>query len=337
MPKAKHADAISRQWEILSRIPRIPPGISANEIVVALENDNFSVTKRTIERDLNELSLRFGIVCNEDNTPYRWQWMVGGSKELPALTLTDALSLKLVEGILRPLLPKAMLEILEHRFSEAGSKLEAMTNQTKNASWLGKVRNVQPTLSLLPPDIDEVVLDRVQTALLNDWQLEIEYKGAGQEAPKNQSINPLALVQRGPTTYLVATAFKYSDIRLYAVHRIHDAAIIEEKVVRPKRFSIDEYISKGNLNFGSGKEIKLEAYLSEWLCEILEETPLSYDQSIEYGEEYPKVTATIEDTWQLHWWILSQGDGIEVCKPKSLRVVIEENLADALNQYHHKS
>ena len=333
MPKAKHADAIARQWEILSLIPRRTHGITANEIVVELENAGFSVTKRTIERDLNDLSVRFGIVCNEESQPYRWRWMVGGSKELPALTLTDALSLKLVEGILRPLLPRAMLEMLEHRFAEAGNKLEAMTDQTRNASWLGKVRNVQPALPLLPPDLDEIVLDRVQSALLSDVQLEIEYKGAGKKISKKQRINPLALVQRGPTTYLVATAFEYSDVRIYAVHRIQNAEIQEEKAVRPGGFSIDKYIVKGALNFGSCERIVLEAYVSDWLCEILEETPLSHDQSIEYGGEYPKVIATVEDTWQLHWWILSQGDGLEVIGPKELRQQIKSELEEALDQY----
>ena len=333
MPKAKHSDAIARQWEILSLIPGQAPGISANEIVVSLENAGFAVTKRTIERDLHELSRHFGLITNEDSKPYRWRWMSGAKKEFPALTLADAVSLKLVEGMLRPLLPSTMLDVLEHRFVEANNKLNAMADQAKNAGWVGKVRNVQPALPLMPPKIDQGVLETAQSALMNDWQLEVDYKGAGKEASMKYLLHPLALVQRGPVTYLVATAFRYSDIRLYAVHRIHGAGIIKDKVIKPKGFVIDEYIADGALNFGVGEKIKLVAYVSEWLCEILEETPLSHDQEIDYGHEYPKVTVTIEDSWQLEWWILSQGNGVEVIKPGSLRKHIKSKLIVALEQY----
>lgn len=45
------------------------------------------------------------------------------------------------------------------------------------------------------------------------------------------------------------------------------------------------------------------------------------------------VTASVDDTWQLSWWILSQGNGIEITEPKSLRNKIVSDLRDALDQY----
>ena len=96
MPKAKHQDAMRRQWEILRMLPGKAPGISAADIIKELEIVSIVVNKRTIERDLVELSRNFGLVCNDLSKPYLWHWMLDAGIDLPALTLTDAFSLKIV-------------------------------------------------------------------------------------------------------------------------------------------------------------------------------------------------------------------------------------------------
>lgn len=333
MPKASHYEAMSRLWEILNLIPKRAPGKSVSEIAASLQCVGTSVTNRTIERDLNQLSAIFGLVCNDDSRPYRWHWMTGRGADLPSMTLTDALSLKIAENMLRPLLPNAIIETLEYRFNEANNKLDALPAHSRNSSWLDKVRNVQPALSLLPPKIDEGSLQNVQTALLNDKKVEVEYQAFEQDKGKTQLLSPLALVQRGPTTYLAATANQYNDIRLYAMHRIHKATIMNEPVNRPEGFSIDEYIAKGALNFGSCEKIRLEAYLDEWLSKILQETPMSADQTITQSHDRNKLSATVEDTWQLKWWLLSQGGAIEIIKPNKLRNNIKKSLIEALEKY----
>ena len=333
MPKAKAQDAIARQWEILNLIPRRQPGKTANIIMSSLEALGLAVSKRTIERDLNELSAIFGIVCDDDSKPYKWRWLNGKGADLPSITLTDALSLKIAENILRPLLPNAIIDSLDSRFNEATSKLASIPKH-KNLRWLDKVRNVQPALSLIPPAIDEHALEQVQTALLQDKKVIVEYQSFGRKDTRSMTLSPLSLVQRGPTTYLVATANDHDDIRLYTIHRIHNADILDEAVIIPHGFHIDEYIAKGSLNFGSCELIKIEAYVSDWLCKILNETPLSNDQKIDRNGDKNKLTASIENTWQLKWWLLSQGNGIEVIKPQKLRKKIKEELSNALNQYN---
>ena len=263
MPKAKHQDAMSRQWEILRMLPAKSPGITAAQIIKELEIVGIYVTKRTIERDLLELSINFGLLRNDEKKPYQWHWMIDAGIELPALTLTDAFSLKIVESVLKPLIPRAMHETLDNRFKEATTKLKAMSKKRRSGNWADKVRNVSPALSLLPPTINESILDTVQTALLKNKRVEVEYQSMGSDCAKTRMLNPLAIVQRGPVTYLVATMNNYNDIRLYAVHRMQNAILKEDNINTPKNFSIDEYINTGALNFGAGKKIKLHAYLDE--------------------------------------------------------------------------
>ena len=50
-------------------------------------------------------------------------------------------------------------------------------------------------------------------------------------------------------------------------------------------------------------------------------------------KQFPVVEATVDDSWQLTWWILSQGNSIEVIKPESLRKNIINEIRHSLEQY----
>jgi hypothetical protein len=129
--------------------------------------------------------------------------------------------------------------------------------QTK---WVNKIRAVSPTLPLLAPKIVEHVLEEIQNALLADLKIEARYQSSTSDQPKSYLINPLALIQRGLITYLVATVVDFTDIRLFALHRFKQAVKTENKAIIPGGFNLDTYIEEGHLNFGPGKESVFNFY-----------------------------------------------------------------------------
>jgi predicted DNA-binding transcriptional regulator YafY len=161
----------------------------------------------------------------------------------------------------------------------------------------------------------------------------VEYQSFESDKAEPRRLHPLGLVQRGPVSYLIATAFNYNDILIWALHRMSKAEVVSEKRNIPKGFSLEQYVKSGNLHFGSAKPIKLKASITDELAKILKETPLSQDQKIRCIDEEFLVSSTVPDTWQLHWWILSQGNEIEILAPKSLRKTIANTLHDAAIQY----
>jgi predicted DNA-binding transcriptional regulator YafY len=332
MPRNSDLNAVSRQWEMLKLLPTKPPGITSLNLQRELHKLGYSVVKRTVERDLQDLTQPFPILCNDKGKPYGWYWSPGASANLPAITLAEALSLRLVEDLLKPLLPKAILTSLQAHFNQAQAKLKSLRQDNVTAHWQDKVRHVPPALPLLPPNINAEVLDVVQTALLYDRQVEIKYEAAHAEKISIQTLHPLALVQRGSITYLVATAFEYEDIRLYALHRIHKATATDNPATRPASFDLDSYIASGALHFGDGT-LQLKAWISYELANYLRETALSKDQTLLENDDCYQLTATVNDSWQLRWWILSQGDGLEVIEPVMLREEIASNLKSAVEKY----
>lgn len=322
MPDRSSRETLARQWQLLRLLPNYSSWATASELTAKLAGDGYTTSKRTVERDLADLSQVFPIERNDKGRPYGWRWRRGVELRVPGVELAEALSLTLVEQFLARMLPLSLWRSFQPRLDHAREKLEALGERNKTARWVEKIHYVSPTLPLIPPKIDEDVLECVQRALIEDRQLDAEYRSAGTDEAKPVKLNPLGLIQRGPVTYLVATAYNYDDIRYYALHRIQSVVIGIDDALHPENFSLTEHLAAGHghfVPFDSEGEIQLEARVLPDLAQILEETPLSEDMECSGDPEMPTVTATVPDTWQLRWWILSQGARIEVIRPLSLR------------------
>lgn len=333
MPAEENKNTLARQWEMLKMLPSRRPGITARELSGRLQQEGFTVTKRTVERDLQALSAIFPLSCNDQSTPWGWYFTPGCSLELPGLSLSEALTLKLVEQHLSRLLPATLMTSLANHFAEAGRKLDGMADSAPAARWTEKIRSVQPSQPLLTPQVDEAVLAPLQDALLHDRQVTVHYRKAGAGDNVEYTLNPLALLQRGPVTYLVATAFTYGDVRLYAVHRIRAINRLDTPALRPEGFDLDTYIRQGGANFGAGEEIQLRLRVDDKLAAYLAEAPLAEGMRLTSDGDHHLVEAQLPDTWQLRWWILSQAEQAEVLAPAELRDYIRQRLEATLGRY----
>jgi len=305
---------------MLTALPRYPRKITASDLQSKLDRAGFTTTKRTVERDLQTLSGQFPLTCDDRSKPYGWSWKKDApSFSVPGLSVDEALTLQLVRQYLVPVLPASTLRSLEPHFEQAGKTLGESTLSRSARAWMRKVRIVHPGQLLLPPKIDRQVYGAITDALLHEHKIKATYLGRDESEPKELELHPLALVQRGPVTYLVANAFDYRDERLYAVHRFRSAEVLDEPA-KHASFDLDAYIASGKLGFGEGKAIRLTALFDNETVAHLRESPLSIDQTLApVSGGQTRVVATVMDTPQLRWWLLGFGDGVEVLKPAALK------------------
>ena len=59
MPTGEVRNTLARQWNLLSLLPPKGPGKTAKELVQELKDAGFTVSKRTVERDLGDLREAF--------------------------------------------------------------------------------------------------------------------------------------------------------------------------------------------------------------------------------------------------------------------------------------
>ncbi|MCC5853487.1 MAG: WYL domain-containing protein [Alkalimonas sp.] len=336
MSSAKSTLTISRHWELLQLLPARPPGAEAKQLTIQLRDRGYPVTKRTVERDLLMLSGIFPLQCNDKGTPYGWYWMQDAALDLPGINLMDALSLQLVEQSLRFVLPSSMLQPLTSRFMQAHNKLRALQNDAPGAAWLDKVAVVEPGMAMLQPQVDAALLETIQEALLYDQQLDTVYLSPHNQAPRPYRLNPLALVQRGPVSYLIASCVPYHDPLRFALHRFKSAALRDEPAIRPDNFELQAYLATGAMQFSEGEQIKLEAQVRGDLVSLLQETPLSHDMTLEpCPDESYRLTATVFSGIQLDLWLMMQSSSLTVLSPAALRERMIKRLSKAMQQYEH--
>ena len=198
---------------------------------------------------------------------------------------------------------------------------------------MGKIAALSPTQTLIPPRIDRDVQAAVTDALLHDRQVSVKYRRRGETATHEYMLNPLALVQRGPITYFLATAFEYKDIRTFSLHRVQSATMLETPVNRPKEFDLDRHLSTGVLDFGAGRRIRLDVVFRSESAIHLYESPLAADQQLTpIDDDHVRLQVTINDTPQLRWWLLAFGDNVEVSAPATMRrqfATVAQSLAAA--------
>lgn len=314
-------DTQLRQWAMLKRIPQHPRQITARELTERLGSEGFEVGKRTVERDLVSLSGVFPLISNDRSRPYGWSWSKDAEAfALPTMSPLQALALELAHEHLATLLPASLLDTLAPYFKCAEGVLSSGDGVKKLARWRKKVAIVPPNQPLIPPNYLETIIEAVHSALLSEQQLEISYTSRELSETKTYPAHPLGIVQRGAVTYLVATLYDYTDIRLFAMHRIQAATVLDQPANASPNFDLAQYISQGAFGFEENGVIKLVVRFTTLAVEHLWETPLSLDQQIAPDQSgWVRLQATVPDTAQLRWWLKGFGNEVEVLEPTAIR------------------
>jgi predicted DNA-binding transcriptional regulator YafY len=323
---SKSRNQLYRQWALLQKIPVRPAAKTAGQLAEELDDEGFKVSKRTIERDLNELKDGPFAVCSDEkgvgNNPNRWFFEVSSKMHLiPAMTPQLAFTLTFARKVLHEMLPPSVLRPMDVIFQKA-EKLLKSDKRESYKHWQKYVKHVPRTLPLIPASVNPDVLENCLEALLKGCQLKICYQPRYDDS-KEYSVNPLGLIFRDGVTYLVSTLWKYKDIKQLALHRIQVAEPLEDqRVILPPGFDLDRYIeTEGAFLYPrkSAKRIKVELKFHCNTAKHLKETPLSEDQTINSREGYCHLKATVLDSQQLRWWLMGFGEHVEVLKPKALR------------------
>jgi predicted DNA-binding transcriptional regulator YafY len=324
------SQTLARQWEMLRAIRRWPQKVTVTELLSTLLDSGFHTSRRTIERDLQELSGRFALVVDDSSKPYGWSWMKDANFEfMPRLTASQSVALLLARTHMKSLLPQTMLKDLAPVFDVADREL-ALSGWK---DWHKRTAIIPLALALLPPKIDAKVVSDVQHALARKCCLTGRYRSKGSDVSKEMKIHPLGLLVRGSIQYLVCTLFDYEDVRQLAVHRLSETKVATESRKEPPGFDFSAYVAEAS-NFHSRGKIRLVARFDAAAAEHLKETPLSRDQTLKVIKGgRVEIAATVDDDEPLRWWLLAFGSQVEVCKPAALRNALESDLKSSVEQY----
>ena len=312
------SNSLYRQWQILSRLST-GKWMGTRELQEILQREGIDISLRTIQRDLNQISLRFPIESSK-TVPQGWRWRSDAPiQSLPHMTSSQAVTFMMVEEHLKHLLPPSLIEEMNPWFDLARRSLSTQNNVRQ---WINRVRIVPATQPLIPPVVEKQAQQAIYEGLLQDKQLECVYQGrnlSGEE--KTYILNPLGLVQKGAIIYLICTRQDKTDIQTFALHRFKSASVLNSRAMHPVDFDIDAYIDSGALGFRvdynqATQNIVLKLIMSEQDAHDFDESQLSKDQTIEkLADGLAQVTANVPFTSQLVWWLRGFGNKIQQIEP----------------------
>lgn len=321
------ADAILRQIEMLRVVPHWPGKTDSSTIRSRLSDRGYDVSTRTIQRDLQKLSAYFPLICDESPGHFGWSWAYGAEPiTLNTMPPHVAVSFKLVEKFMGPLIPSEIAQHLSVYFRTAGGILHELADSDFDR-WADKVGVAQRAHAVVPPEMSAEVVQTVYTAVFKEACLDIIYHTAAEGVNKKAIVHPLGLVVRDPVIYLVCTFWNFDDVRQIALHRIKNAQICEGSVQRKEGFSLQRYLENNEQDIVINSDIKLKARVTELQAGYIRETPISSSQRLsDGGGGFHLLEASLKDTVQLRRWLLSLTGDIEVLEPLYLRELMIERL-----------
>lgn len=329
---------LKRILSVLDILPERSPGTT----VAKLEASNhWGVHKRTLLRDLEDLEtlelaerrppLRDDL---EDAVSERWLRIPEKDLRRQRLSAERAIAFDLVERLSSTLLPAQVVQALKVDFDEARRRLSALRNVDARTRWVDKVQVVSDSFTQVPTNIAADILKSLQRALLFNQQVVARYRARARGFGTKRQLEPRALVQRGPTLFIIATRPEKPEPRWYAVHRFVSVRVLETRC-SATTFVLKEYLEKGGANFGaSGPPIAFKAWVSKNLKRDLQEAPLAQDMTLKPVKDGGAiVTATVQRSWPFQRWLLSRGPDIQVMEPQSLRDYMVGKLDQARAAY----
>lgn len=327
-----------RYLTMLRMVPRYPKAITTTELANRLDEQGFSVTMRSIQRDLEKLGTDFPLLVDETSRPFQWSFDREATMDIiPALDLPAALTFELARAYLRPMLPPRALSHLKPHFDEAHRTL--LRERNPLGQWPNHVRVINRGLGGQRPAIEADVLETVTEALLREFQCKLTYQARKWLEPAEIVVHPFGLIFRDPNVYLIGTIEGREGVRQLVLHRATAGELVEEPVERPDDFDLDLYICSGAMGIlKSDKPVYLKLRCDKPALNHLIESPLSFDQiTTDINDKTFEIAVTVGDTQDLRWWLTAQTAHCDILAPDWLRKEIEHTLTRGLTRIRPKA
>jgi predicted DNA-binding transcriptional regulator YafY len=201
--------------------------MSAPALAQALE-----VSTRTILRDMDELSAAGVPIWGDRGRHGGFQLKAGWSTQLTGLTEPE------VQGLFLAGLPTAATELgLGTAATSARLKMVAALPD----EWREQASNVAARLHIDPVDWyrsteTPVALQDVASAVWRNQRLTMEYESW--RGVSQREVDPLGLVLKAGTWYLVAQAVGKKQVLTFRLANIRAAAVQQQRFKRPTRFDL---------------------------------------------------------------------------------------------------
>jgi predicted DNA-binding transcriptional regulator YafY len=305
---------LTRQWRLLHLLDR-PAGVTVEDAAADLR-----CTVRTIWRDLRVLQDAGFPIYDEqigDGRRSIWRFEEAFRLRLPLhLSVTELAALLMSRDLLSPAGAAALGPAVAAAFDKVGSVLsrEARALLARMREVIG-VRGFGAKLQAPA----EEHLRQIQGALLERRRLRLRYYSMSRDEVSQRQVDPyhLTLFQGG--FYLVGHCHLREAVRIFAVERIRELAVLPQRFAVPGDFAPDRYLA-GAWGIIRGDIVRVRVLFGRSVARYIRDRlwhPTQRLRELDGGRV--ELTLQVADTLEVRRWILGFGPEAEVVEPAALR------------------
>lgn len=293
---------------------------------------SFAVSERTIQRDMEALSMAGVPVYAERGNGGGWRLLEEYRTNLTGLSLSEIQAL-FVQTPARLLTDLGLHSASHSAFAKLLASLPAL--QRREAQHMRERIHVDGA-SWFSREEDAPAFEAIQQAVWQDRKVQMSY-GRGDGSAAERLVDPLGLVVKGRIWYLIAGV--EGDLRTYRVSRVAQAAITDEPAVRPAGFDLAAYWAQSTADF--------KANLPQYPVRVRADAEIVPSLHHMRFADVEEVSAPEADGWvqvRLRFEIeqealaqvLSFGARIEVIEPEELRNLVVQSVHAMLDLYQEE-
>lgn len=304
--------------------------------------DRLEVSERTLHRDMDALSAAGVPVFALRGSRGGWQLEENWRTQVPGLDEAELRALlmaqprilgdrKLVAAAERAL-GKLMASLPVPLRARAESMRQRLYIDT--TGWFGGAED----LSMLPIVQEAVTRDRKLKIRYSSRRSRFEDAAGEAENVTERIVDPLGLVAKGSTWYLVANTAR--GFRTFRVSRIQNALLLDTPCERPASFDLESHWRSATEDFlKNSPRFEATLYLHPDAAREIKTWRMTV-QSAQYRhdrshEGWTALQVQFEDEQQAAFVVLAFGAKVEVLAPDALRARIRHELMATANQYEN--
>jgi predicted DNA-binding transcriptional regulator YafY len=328
----RNAEVI-RQWTILREIERSRgAGVTIDDLAALC-----AVTTRTIRRDLQALEeAGFPLFDDRSDDDGRTRWKVNGQafKGLAAgLTVSELCALYFSRSLVESLTGTPFRDDVESAFEKLTAVLTPHMRQFMDR--LPQIIAAKPDplrrrLNAGPKQ--QQIIARALEATLHTRQADLTYHSKSSERTKIYRVHPYRLAYAQGGLYLLAYVPEYQEVRTFAVERIQDISLVEERFTPIEE--LPDAAFPHSLGVHSGPPERIEIEFQAAVADYVRAREWHLSQKIvetDSGELVMTLDVCLDRA--LESWILSFGPFARVRAPAQLAHTIAEQFEEARARY----
>ena len=304
--------------------------------------ERLEVSERTLHRDMDALSAAGVPVFALRGSRGGWQLEENWRTQVPGLDEAELHALLMAQPRilgdrkLAAAAERALGKLMASLPVPLRARAESMRQRlyVDTTGWFGGAED----LSMLPIVQEAVTRDHKLKIRYSSRRSRFEHAGGESENVSERIVDPLGLVAKGSTWYLVANTNR--GFRTFRVSRIQNALLLDVACERPASFDLEAHWRSATENFlKNSPRFEAMLYLHPDAAREIETWRMTVQSAQNKHDpsrdSWVTLRVNFEDEQQAAFVTLAFGAKVEVLAPESLRTRIRHELLATVRQYEN--